>query len=393
MKTQQRMIPLSMPEISGNEARYVQECIASGWVSSAGPYVPRFEEAFAKRLGVRQALATASGTAAIHAALRVVGVGPDDEVLVPAMTFIASANPIVYQGAVPRIMDVEPEFGTLDPAPVARLLARASWDAARAAPIDPDTGRAIRAIVVVHVYGYAARMQPILDMAARHQIAVVEDATEGLGALIEGRPVGTIGDIGCFSFNGNKLMTTGSGGLLVSRRDDRLARARYLITQARDHAVEYEHHDVGWNYRLSSLQAAFGLAQLERLDEFLAKKARFARIYERGLAGVPGVTALREVPGTQSSYWLFTIRVDPETYGMNSRTLMTRLLERGIETRPLFRPLSRQRAFERWCADQTCPVADDFWQNGLNLPGSVGSSDEDIEFVARTIRECAAEPR
>jgi perosamine synthetase len=188
-------------------------------------------------------------------------------------------------------------------------------------------------------------------------------------------------------------MTTGNGGMIVSRRQDLLDRARYLTTQARDHAVEYEHHDVGWNYRLSSLQAAFGLAQLERVDEFLAIKARFARHYESRLDGVPGIAALRVIPGTTSAYWLFTIRVDPERYGMDARTLMARLDDRGIQARPLFRPLSRQQAFDRWCAGQAAPVADDFWQNGLNLPSSVGSSIEDIECVARSIGELAAERR
>jgi perosamine synthetase len=379
-------IPLSVPELRGNEWAYLRECVDTGWVSSAGAFVERFEASVARATGASHAVATTSGTAALHAALLVAGVAAGDEVLVSALTFIAPANAIRYAGAWPVFIDAEPRHGQMDAGAALAFLGRCVRRDGQL--VNPDTGRRVRALLPVHILGHPVDLAPLLDAARELGLCVIEDATESLGARYRERPVGHLGDIACFSFNGNKLVTTGGGGMLVTD-DARLAeRARYLTTQAKDDAVEYVHGAVGYNYRLTNIQAALGVAQMERLEEFLAAKRRIASAYATGLDGVPGIEPMHEAPWAASAWWMYTVRIDQRHYGMGSRALMASLAARNIQTRPLWQPLHQSPAHAD-APRRQCPVAEAWNRDALSLPCSAGLSDADQRRVIAAIRELA----
>lgn len=363
-------IPLSVPEIDGNEWQYVKECLDTGWVSSAGPFVDRFEREFAAVLGSQHAVATSSGTAALHVALLVAGVSPDDEVLVSALTFIAPANAVRYAGAWPVFIDAEPDYCQMDPVVLEQFLAD-RCHLVDGEVRDRQTGRRVKAILPVHILGHPVEIARIVGVARQYGLAVVEDATESLGARYDGLPVGRHGDVACFSFNGNKLITTGGGGMIITDDAGLAARARYLTTQAKDDPVEYVHNEIGYNYRLTNLQAAVGCAQLERLPRYLAVKRRIAAAYSEGLRSVPGIQCIGEAPRAQSAFWLYSILVEPTRYGRSSRELMTHLAERGIQARPLWQPLHKSPAHAA-SPDSRCPIAEQLHVQGLSLPSSVG---------------------
>jgi perosamine synthetase len=376
-------VPLSVPEIGGNEWRYVKECLDTEWVSSVGPFVDRFEREIAEYLGAGHAVATVSGTAALHVALLVAGVRPDDVVLVSTLTFIAPVNAIRYAGAWPVFIDAEPDYWQMDPRRMAEFLDR---------ECDPDggetrhraTGRRVSAILPVHILGHPVDMDPILDLARRYGLRVVEDATEGLGSKYRGRAVGCLGDVGCFSFNGNKIITTGGGGMLVTADRHLAERARYLTTQAKDDPLEYVHGAVGYNYRLTNVQAAIGCAQLERLDEYVAAKRRIAATYAAAFAGVPGVTLMAQAPWADSNWWMYTVLFDSQRAGADSRAVMTLLGARGIQARPLWQPIHRSPAYADLPA-VSCPVADRLNAEALSLPCSVGLSRDAQQRVIDTV--------
>jgi len=380
----ERAIPLSVPEIRGNEWRYVKECLDTGWVSSVGGFVDRFERAVADRVGGAYAVATATGTAALHVALKLAGVGPGDEVLVPTLSFIAPANAVRYVGAWPVFIDVEPTFWQMDPGRVVDFLDReCRWS-------DGDlcnriTGRRVKAVLPVHVLGHPVDMDPVLDAAGKYQLAVIEDAAESLGAEYKGRTVGRLADIGCFSFNGNKTVTACGGGMLVTDDGDLAARAKYLTTQARDDPVEYVHHEVGYNYRLTNVHAAVGLAQIEMLDQYVDAKRRIADTYAKALSVVPGLVHMREAIWARCTYWLYTVLVDEDEYGIDSRTLLSRLRESGIETRPLWQPLHCSPAHSE-CMHYGGEVAESLYRQALSIPCSVGLTRDDQESVISKIR-------
>ncbi len=377
-------IPLSAPEIAGNEWRYVKDCLDSGWVSTAGAFVERFEIEFAARLGARYAVATMNGTSALHLALQAAGLRPEDEVLMPSFTFIAPANAVRYAGAWPVFVDAEPETWQMDPARVVHFLERqCSWTGSGLC--NRATGRRIGAVLPVHVLGHPVDLAPILAVAERFGLPVVEDAAESLGARYRGRPVGRLGQIACFSFNGNKLMTTGGGGMLVTD-DAALARqARYLGTTARDDALEGVHGAVGYNYRLTNLQAAMGCAQLERLDDLLAAKRRIAARYGVALAGLPGVQVMPEADWAESAFWLYSIRLDAESAGLDARALRARLARAGIETRTFWQPLHLSPAH----GGAPClggSVAERLHREILSLPCSCGLAPDEQDAVIAALR-------
>ena len=380
-------VPLSVPEIRGNEWAYVKECLDTGWVSSAGAFVERFEREMARVSGADHAVATASGTAALHVALAVAGVRPDDEVLVSALTFIAPANAIRYLGAWPVFIDAEPAHWQMDGRRVRDFLADGCV-LRDGALRNRETGRRIAAILPVHILGHPVDLDPILDLAREHGLPVVEDATESLGASCRGRPVGQLGDVACYSFNGNKLITTGGGGMLVTRHEAWARRARYLTTQAKDDVIEYVHHEVGYNYRLTNLQAAMGVAQLEGLADFLAAKRRIAERYTAALRDVPGLAPMREAEWARSAWWMYTVGVDEAVFGRDSRALMRALDARGIQTRPLWQPLHRSLA-HAGSPVVSCPVADELNRVALSLPCSVGLPAADQERVIEALRGLA----
>ncbi len=354
------MIPVFTPWIARSARAYVLDCLETGWLSSLGPYVQRFEEAFRAVCKTRFAIAVSSGTAALHLALLAAGVGPEDEVIVPALTFVATANAVSYTGARAVFADVDPQTWTLDPEDVERRLTRRT-----------------RALVPVHLYGHPADMDPLLGIARDRGLVVIEDAAEAHGARYKGRPVGGIGDAGCFSFYGNKIISTGEGGMLVSN-DAKVAETAALL---RDHAADrdarYFHRVIGFNYRLSNLQAAVGCAQLDDLEAILERKREIAREYASRLAGVAGVSLPAEAPWAESVYWMYSVLIE-DRFGLTRDAVMDALRARGIETRPFFVPLHRLPPYE---SGEPRPVAEEIARGGVNLPSGPTLTDADIERV------------
>ena len=374
-----RRIPLSEPTIGGNAAAYLAECLATNFVSSVGPFVDRFEVAFAAAIGARYAVACASGTAALHLAFRALDIGPGDEVFVPTLTFVASANPIRYVGATPVLVDSEPETFDLDPDLVVSELDR------RARLGRPQPA----AIEVVHLVGHPARMDDLIVAAEHHGVALIEDASEALGArytsgVAEGRHVGTIGRLGCFSFNGNKLITTGGGGMVVTDDEALARRVRHLSTQARLPGRTYDHDEVGYNYRLSNLAAALGLAQLEQLDQLLAARRETAARYDAGIALIPGLRPAPRASWADPSYWLYTASLDRERTSLERDDLIDRLASDGVEARPIWTPLHRTRLY----ADAPFlggDVADTIFKAACSLPSSSSLDDAARERVLQSL--------
>ena len=380
---ERKLIPLSVPEIRGNEWKYVKECLDTGWVSSVGPFVERFENEVAEFVGTRLGVATVNGTAALHIALRVAGIEPGDEVLISALTFIAPAYAIRYIGAFPVFVDAEPQYWEMDPQRVATFLEKGcQWR--EGALYNRSTGRRVKAILPVHILGHSVDFDSILELARKYNLRIIEDATESLGAKYRDRMVGRLGEIACFSFNGNKIITTGGGGMIVTDNEEWARKARYLTTQAKDDPLEYVHNEIGYNYRLTNLLAAMGCAQMEQLPEFIAAKRRIASAYSKALGCVPGITPMHEAPWAYSTFWLFTILVDRRIFGMDSRALLRRLEQAKIQTRPLWQPLHRSKAFAD-CGAFDCTVADQLNRDALSLPCSVAIVEEDLQAVIDTV--------
>jgi perosamine synthetase len=378
------MIPLCVPQMGGNEWKYVKECLDTNWISSVGPFVDRFESDIKSYLDVESAVATSSGTAALHLALLVAGVQADDEVLVSTLSFIAPANAIRYVGAWPVFIDAEPNYWQMDPQRVADFIQnQCQW---RDGSLwNRITGRRIRAILPVHILGHPVAVESLVDLARKYDLRIIEDATESLGAKYQGQMVGTLGDIACLSFNGNKIISTGGGGMLVTNNQSWARKAKYLSTQAKDDPIEYIHNEIGFNYRLTNVQAAMGCAQLECLDEFVAKKRQIASTYASALRDIPGLTLMPEAVWAFSSYWLYTILIDPDLYGMNSRALLNRLAENNIQARPLWQPLHCSPIYAD-LPTSNCLVAEQLNSRALSLPSSVGlTPDQQNSVIANLI--------
>jgi perosamine synthetase len=384
-------VPLSEPELAGNEWKYVKECLDSTWVSSAGPWIDRFEEMVAERVGVRHAVATSSGTAALHVALLAAGVQPGDEVLCSTLTFIAPANAIRYVGAHPVFVDAEPAYWQMDVSLVERFL-ETHCEVRDGVAYNRATGRRVSAVTPVHLLGHPCDIDRLRRVAGLYGLTVVEDAAEGLGGHYKGRPIGQTDSLSILSFNGNKIVTTGGGGMVLTDNPEWARRARHLASQAKDDPTEYVHSEIGFNYRLTNLQAALGCAQIEQLEHHVACKRRIASGYDRILEGVPGVSTTPEASWARSTFWLYTLQIDPDRFGMDSRELGRRLLEIGVQTRPLWQPMHRSRPHAR---SQVLggEVADRIYRESISLPCSVGLDLEVVERIARQIRDWAAYPR
>lgn len=371
-------IYLSVPHMGGAEERYVREAFASNWLSTVGPQLEAFERAFSARLG-RPAVALGSGTAAIHLGLRLLGVGPGDEVLVSDLTFVASVNPIRYLGATPVFVDSDPDTWMMSPG----LLAEALADRIR-------RGRRPRAIVVVHLYGQTADMDPILAEAARHGVPVLEDAAEALGARYKGRPAGALGDVAAFSFNGNKIITTTGGGMLVARRADDVARARFWSTQAREPGPAYHHLDLGYNYRLSNVLAAIGRGQLEVLEERVRQRREVARRYREAFSGLP-LDPMPEAPYGLHTHWLSCFLVDPGAAASRD-AILAALADADVEARPLWKPMHLQPLYAD-CDRYGGEVAARLFARGLCLPSSSSLGESDQARVIEVVRAALHDPR
>lgn len=357
-------IPLYQPSLRGNERKYVDECIDTSWISSKGRFVGAFEDAFARYTGIKHAASVSNGTVALHVALLVLGIGPGDEVIVPTLTYVAAVNAIVYTGAKPVFVDSLASNWQMDPA------------AARAS-ITPRT----RAILAVHLYGHPCDMGELAAIAREHRLFVVEDCAEAFGSRIAGRHVGSFGDVATYSFYGNKSVTTGEGGMVVTNDPALHARAVRFKGQGLAANREYWHDLVGYNYRMTNICAAIGLAQLERADELLASKRRLAARYDAALAGLPLVFH-RETAGTTHSYWMCSVLVADAS----QRDPLRRYLDRaGIETRPLFNPVHTMPMYV--VPSMHFPVAESLGARGINLPSWPDMDDAAIAEVAGAIRQ------
>jgi dTDP-4-amino-4,6-dideoxygalactose transaminase len=376
-------IALAEPTIGGNAEAYLLECLRTNYVSSVGPFVGRFEEAFAEAVGAEHAIACASGTAAIHLAFAALDLRPGAEVLLPSLTFVASANPVRYLGGVPVFVDSEAETYNMDPGLVVDELERR----ARAGRPQPA------AIEVVDLVGHPAAIDAILEAAERHGVVVVEDASEALGARyvggrLDGRSVGTIGRLGCFSFNGNKLVTTGGGGMVVTDDADLARRVRHLSTQARLPGPTYDHDEVGYNYRLSNVAAALGLAQLETLEDLLEGRRANAAFYDRAIGSLSGIRPAPRAAWAAPSFWLYTSRLEPDAR-TDRDGLLAAFAAAGIEARPIWTPLHLTRLYgdaPRIGGD----VAASIFSGAVSLPSSSSLDDRRRQRVVDVLEGALA---
>lgn len=360
---------LSSPHMGGKEQEYVKDAFDTNWIAPLGPHVDNFEKALADYTGVASAAALSSGTSAIHLALIMLGVESGDEVICQSFTFSASANPIVYQGALPVFVDSEPDTWNMHP----YYLRQAIKD--RLAK-----GKKVKAIIPVHLYGMPSNMEEIMAIADEFGIPVIEDAAEALGASIDGKPCGSFGKIGILSFNGNKIITTSGGGALVSSDDNLVKKARFLATQARDNAPHYQHSVIGYNYRMSNVCAAIGRGQMEVLDERVAKRRSNFEWYKAALGNVDGISFLNEPEGFYSNRWLSTILVDKERFGKDREQIRISLEKENIESRPLWKPMHLQPVFKgaTYFGEN---VAEKLFEDGLCLPSGSNLVNDQLQRI------------
>ncbi|MBN8233265.1 aminotransferase class I/II-fold pyridoxal phosphate-dependent enzyme [Corallococcus macrosporus] len=367
-------IYLSSPHMGTLERRYVDDAFQSNWIAPLGPHVDAFQEEFARCVGARHALALSSGTAALHLALQLVGVGPGDDVLVSTLTFSASVNPIRYLGASPVFIDSERTSWNMDPALLEEELSMRA-----------RVGRLPRAVVVVHLYGQSADLDPLMAACDRYGVPVVEDAAEALGSTYKGRAPGTVGRVGIYSFNGNKILTTSGGGMLVSADGELVQHALKLATQARDMAPHYQHSEVGYNYRLSNVLAAIGRGQLHVLEDRVAARRANHAFYAEAFRDLPGLAFMPEAPWGRHTRWLTTLTIDPEAFGADREAVRVALERENIEARPVWKPMHLQpvfSAFER----RRGAVAEDLFHHGLCLPSGSNLTRQELERVVEVVR-------
>jgi perosamine synthetase len=383
------LVPWCVPDLSGNEARYLAEAAAAGQAGPAGDFLPRFEAGIAALAGVQHAVATCSGTAALHIAFLLAGVRPGDEVIVPAWTFVATANAVRHAGGYPVVLDVDPDCWQLDPARLEEFLTGQCRQAGGRLA-DMRTGRPVAAVAPVDLLGHPADLDAITALARRHRIAVVEDAAQAIGAAFRGRPCGSSG-LAAASFNANKIITAGSGGAILTGDEQTAARARYLINQARDHRVEYRHGELGWNYRMSNLHAAVGCAQLERACQLITAKQRIHTRYRQELADVPGVIFQAEASWATATRWMTTILTDPAITGMTGGELRSRLAADGIQAGPPWTPLHLTGAHPGG-APEPCAVAERLGRDALHLPSSPALTSQQQDRVIAAVRAAVSAP-
>ena len=369
-----KRIYLSSPHIGDREQQFVAEAFATNWIAPVGPQVDDFESEFCNLVGARNAVALSSGTAALHLALQLVGVGAGDEVFVSTLTFAASVNPVRYLSATPVFIDSESASWNIDPG----LFAEALEDRARA-------GRLPKAAVIVHLYGQAANLDPIIEACKRFGVVLVEDAAEALGATYKGQMPGTFGEVGIFSFNGNKIITTSGGGMLVSEDESLVAHARKLATQARDSAPHYEHSEIGYNYRMSNVLAGIGRGQLRVLEDRVAARRRNFEFYSTALGELPGIEFMPEAPWGKHTRWLTTLTVDPTRFGATREDVRLALEEQNIEARPVWKPMHLQPVFAG-CDSYGGRIAERLFECGLCLPSGSNLSSMDLERVVDVVQ-------
>ena len=369
------MIPVNEPYIGKEELVNVIDCLESGWISSKGSYVTEFEDRFSTYCGVRHGISTTSGTTALHLAVAALGIGKGDEVIMPALTMIATAYAVVYSGAKPVLVDSEEETWNVDPS-----------------RIEGKITDQTKAIMPVHLYGHPADMDPILALAGKYNLYVIEDAAEAHGAEYKDRKAGGLSDIGCFSFYANKIITTGEGGMLVTDNDEIADQARRLRDLAHSRERRFLHTEVGFNYRLTNLQAAIGVAQLKRIRQSIEKKRWMASLYDELLSSVEGIKLPMEQRWARSVYWMYAILIE-DSFGMSRDEFMRELKDRGIETRTFFIPMHQQPVFRKMglFANESYPIAEKLSEKGLYLPSGLAITEEQIRYACEAIKEIACQ--
>ncbi|WP_052013159.1 DegT/DnrJ/EryC1/StrS family aminotransferase [Halalkalibacter akibai] len=355
--------------MSGEEQKYIQDAFHSNWIAPLGPNVDAFEKELANKVRVNEAVALSSGTAAIHLALSLLGVEKGDTVFCSTLTFVASANPILYQGAEPVFIDSEPETWNMSPQALERALLDASIN-----------GKLPKAIIVVNLYGQSAKMDEITALCSEYHVPIIEDAAESLGSSYKGKPSGSLGNFGIYSFNGNKIITTSGGGMLVSNHQEALKKARFLATQARDRAIHYQHSVLGYNYRMSNILAGVGRAQLEVLQDRVEARRKIFSRYSNELGDLPGIQFMPELEKTISNRWLTALTINEEEAGITVQKLLENLAEENIEARPVWKPLHMQPLFKQ-CSyyphSESGSVSEALFRTGICLPSGSNLTDED----------------
>lgn len=362
-------IPVATPALIGNEKAYVLDCLDSTWISSHGKYIDRFEAAFAEFCGVKHALSCCNGTVALHLALLALDVGPGDEVMLPTLTYVATANAVTYCGARPVFVDSEPETWNMNPALIEEKI----------------TSRT-KGIIAVHLYGHPVDMDPLLQVASRHKLFVIEDAAEAHGAEYKGRRIGSIGDISTFSFFGNKIITTGEGGMVVTNDDRMASRVRQLKGQGMDPNRRYWFPIVGYNYRMTNVAAAIGVAQLEKADWHIARRREIASQYHERLKDLSSITFQSEKPWARSVHWMTTAVLNDQC-PCSRDSVMRRLAEASIETRPLFYPMHKLPMYGDLVHGQEFRIADYLATRGFNLPSSATLGEDEISYICSQITQ------
>ncbi len=375
-KTKPLRIYLSPPHLDGRERELLLQAYDSNWITTLGPHVEAFEHEVCEKVGVKAAAALASGTAALHLGLLMLGVERGDEVLCSDLTFAASTNAITYLGATPVLIDSEPGTWNMDP-----VLLSEELDACA------NRGKLPKAVVVVDLYGQCADYDPIIKACQKFGIPILEDAAEALGSDYKGTSAGKFGAIGVFSFNGNKIVTTSGGGMLVSDNEAYVKRVKFLSTQARDPAPHYQHSEIGYNYRLSNLLAAVGRGQLERLDEKVIRKRKIDDFYRRSIGDLPGVEFMPEAPYGKSNRWLTVILITPEEFGADREAVRLALEVENIESRPIWKPMHLQPVFKD-CRVRGGTVSEDLFKKGLCLPTGTQMTGGDLERVVDVFKRC-----
>ena len=369
-----KQILLSTPHMGEQELKFVKEAFDTNWIAPVGPHVDAFEEEFCQITGAGYAAAVSSGTAAIHLALRLLDVGRGDEIFCSTLTFIASANPITYQGAKPVFIDSDRTSWNMNP----ELLREAMEKRAK-------VGKLPKAVLLVHLYGQCADIDPIVEICQKYNVPLIEDAAEALGASYKGRSPGTFGTIGIYSFNGNKIITTSGGGMLVSDDEKLVKKARFLATQAREPAPHYQHSQIGYNYRLSNVLAGIGRGQLQVLKQRVEARRRNFEVYEKALGDLPGIEFMPEAEFGRATRWLTCLTVNPQAFGADREEIRLGLAERKIESRPVWKPLHMQPVFAE-CESIGGEVASDLFTRGLCLPSGSNLTNEDLERVIGGVR-------
>lgn len=385
-----KYIPLSVPNLKGNELRYVTKAVETEWVSTGGPYVNDFEAKIAEYAQCKGAVSCQNGTAGLHIALILCGVTKDDEVIAPTLTFIAAINPIKYLGAEPIFMDCDHSL-TMDVVKLSEFCEN-ECTFVEGKLINILSNKHIKAIVVVHVFGNLANMERIMEIAAKYNLKVIEDATEAIGSyynegLYLGKHAGTIGDVGVYSFNGNKIITTGGGGMIISNNESYLKRAKHLTTQAKSDELYYTHDEIGYNYRMTNLQAALGLAQLEQLDSFIKTKKINYEIYKNEISLIKGLSILDFDNTINPNYWFYSLYID-EDYPLNRDQLIQYFAAQDIQVRPIWGLISDQKPY---LENQTyrIEIAKNYLEHVINIPCSSNLTEEDVRIVI----ECLKKPK